>query len=420
MTKSTQRVALLAVASAAASLFAGAAQAAGCSAALAPATVCSVITFEKVGGLIPFEGLVSADVVANPTNALQKSAKFVKASTGAPWAGATVYTYDDPVAAPKAINPTIGFSHGTKIQISVYAEAAGICMMAKVENALNGGISKESGCVNSTKRGWQNLVFDFAGIDTTKTFNRISLFPMFMGQPPVGAPSTTYFDNIMYPTGVVQKPQPPCNSGGKITLVDGKFSSDYSSTASGECGSYGFYSGEPTDPLWWNGYADNGAAGGHPSMYFGYGVSPTSWGVGGFVKAPKNGYVPISATTNNVTGVTFELWGNDELLSALQAKTPKGTLNVVMKARPNATLGCQASISTTVTPMNNGVSSYSKALSAFTLDLPACGVLNTAAKVLASGIAEFHAQAVAPNLFRPNGTDQFPNGLNIGKITFTP
>jgi hypothetical protein len=373
----------------------------------------------RVGAAEAFGGL-EASVVANPTNALQKSAKYVKESADAVWAGATVWNYTDPAGPTFAVNPTIGFSQGTKIQMAVYAEAAGLCMMAKVEDAQNAGINKESGCVMTTKAGWQTMVFDFTGVDLAKTYNRLSLFPRFL-EDPLGVPvSTTYFDNIVYPSGVIQKPKPPCNTGGKIILVDGKYASDYSGTGTGECGSYGDYSGEPTDPRWWGGYANNGDAGGHPSMYFGYGVSPTSWGVGGYVKAPKNGFVPISATTNNMKGVTFELWGNDELLSALQAKSPKGTLHVTMKARPNVPLACTASISTDVTPMNNGVSSYSKALSSFTLDLPACGALNTVAKVLASGIAEFHAQAIAPNLYRPNNTDQFPNGLNIGKITFTP
>jgi hypothetical protein len=139
--------------------------------------------------------------------------------------------------------------------------------------------------------------------------------------------------------------------------------------------------------------------------------------VDGYVKAPKNGYVPISATTNNVTGVTFELWGNDQLTSK---HLP---IKVLLKARTNATLGCAATISTTVTPANIGVSSYSKALSAFTMDTT-CGTLNTVAKVLASGVAEFHAQALAPNLNYTTDADpvsgRAPNGLNIGKITFTP
>jgi hypothetical protein len=417
MNRSTKpNLTLPAIAAAAASLLAGTAQAATCPAALAPATLCTLITFEKVGSLDPFGGM-DATVEANPTNALQKSAKFVKDSTDETWAGATVWTYNDPVGAPKAVNPTFGFSQGTKIQMAVYAQKAGIPIMVKVQDALNSFLNKESGSVMTTKAGWQTLVFDFAGVDTTKTYNQLIVFPGFQASPPPGTPSTVYIDNIVYPTGVKKVPV-SCNTGGPIVLVGGKYASDYSATGTIECGSYGYYSGDSSDQLWWFGYGDSTTAGEHPAMYFGYGIkigSP-SWGIGGYVKAPKNGYVQIGATKNNVSGVTFELWGNTELTSL------RKPLNVVLKARRNATLGCQASISTTVTPPWDGVASYSTALSAFKLDLPACGVLNTAAKVLASGIAEFHAQALAPNLFTGDswGTGYSANALNIGKITFTP
>jgi hypothetical protein len=261
------------------------------------------------------------------------------------------------------------------------------------------------------------MVFDFAGVDTTKTYNQLIVFPGFQASPPAGTPSTVYIDNIIYPTGVKKVPI-KCNSGGPIVLVDGKFASDYTATGSVECGSYGFYSGDASDQLWWFGYGDAANSGDHPAMYFGYGIkmgSP-SWGIDGFVKAPKNGYVQISPSKNNVTGLTFELWGNTELTGL------RKPLNVVLKARWNNTLKCQASISTTVTPPWDGVASYSVALNTFTLDLPACGALNTVAKVLAGGIAEFHAQALAPNLYTGDswGTGYSANALNIGKITFTP
>ena len=345
-----------------------------------------------------FEGLLSAAVANDPLNAANKVAKLVKQASGQPWAGATIYTSD---AAAKTVTP-IDLSSTKVITLRVYSPAVGEKIMLKVENAANGGQNMEAQALTTKANAWETLSFNFAApsagaFDPTAVYNRISLFPGFMTQ----VDKTYYFDELKYVASTAVAP------------VSLKFASNYAasgnawkSVENGDAGTY-IDDSVPTQ-FWWNGVA---SADSTPSFYFGYGVNTATkpWGFGAFVKAPANG----SASMTGLSKITFALWGNDQMI----VRQP--TFTVILKG-PTAA-GCTTELKSTVTASGAlGVASYTLALNAFTIQT-ACTYANAAA-ILAAGVKEVHFQVLGSNLQYTAGGDgsgNFPNGLNVGPITFS-
>jgi len=160
-------------------------------------TAAPCIGFEAAGvGLVAFEGLAAASIVADPVDPTNKVARLIKVPSGQPWAGATLYTTD---ATAQTVAP-VGFATSKIITLRVYSPAVGEKIMLKVETGPNaGGMEKE---VLTTKANeWETLSFDFGSptagtYDPAKVYKTISIFPKFLTAASVE--TTYYFDELKY------------------------------------------------------------------------------------------------------------------------------------------------------------------------------------------------------------------------------
>ena len=375
---------------------------AGVAAACAKQMVC--ITFDSAKlGYEPFEGLVSAGKAKDPKKKDRPNsvAKFVKGPTGAPWAGATIFTN----AADKSVTP-LGLDKSLVVTARVYAEAAGQTIRLKVENAANAGISVETDALTTVAGAWETLTFNLANpapgtpaYDPAKTYNKISLFPQFSISAPPSQDTTTYFDDVVYRKG--------SDTGGG-SLV---FASNYADTGAAWVSTEGgtavnYIDNSVTTQLWWRGVAPNDTT---PSFYFGYGINVNQkpWGFGAAVNAPGNGTAQVSKYAN----LKMAVWGNDELMN----HHPHLTLLLVGPAI-NA---CAAVLEGGMSVTAPGVQNYTVPLSSLTLKT-ACG-FGSAKDALAAGVAAVNVQVLGDNMQFVAGTDgngNYANGLNIGPISF--
>lgn len=362
-------------------------------------------------GLNGFEGLGSATVENDPVDASNKVLKMVKVPAGQPWAGATVYTS----AAPAMTVTPVGFSATNKtITLRAYSPAAGEKIMLKVETGPGAG-GMEAQATTTKANAWETLIFDFSAptnnvpYDFSKTYNTISIFPAFLVG--VSTDKTYYFDELNYVAGASGGGGGGGGGSGLVTLVNGVYASNYAETPTpwkslegGDAGRY-IDTGVTTQD-WWSGLAAKDTT---PSYYFGYGVNVNAkpWGLGAFVKAPGNGAAKVDGYSN----LKVAVWGNDQLINH------KPVFTVILKAP--AANGCTPELEGSISPSAVGVQSYTVPLSGLTLKT-ACG-LASVSQVLATGVTEVHVQVLGNNLQYTAGGDasgNFPNGLNIGPISF--
>ena len=352
-----------------------------------------------------FEGLVSAAQANDPVDASNKVAKFVKGPAGQPWAGATIYTVD----ADKSVTP-INLSGSKVITLRVYAPAVGQTVRLKVENAADPTKSIEKDYVTTKANEWVTASFDFAApsngaYDAAATYNKVSLFPVFSVAAPPAADTTYYFDELKYTAAAGGGGG---GGGGGASLT---FASNYADAPpawrSTELGDAGIYiDGSVPTQFWWSGIAPNDAT---PSFYFGYGINIANkpWGFGAFVKAPGNGTANVSGYSN----VKISVWGNDQLVNTLP------TFTVIFKGPSVA--NCVSELKSTLVVTGPGVQTYTLPLNGFTLQT-ACAYGSPAA-ALAAGVNEVHIQVLGNNVQYTSGGDAggfYPNGLNVGPITF--
>ena len=202
---------------------------------------------------------------------------------------------------------------------------------------------------------------------------------------------------------------------GPISFISGIYASRYSqgssnvlwkTTEGGDASTY-IDTGVPTQYWWWGAApADN-----PPNFYFGYGINSSTkpWGFGAYVKAPGNGLLSVSSFST----LEIPIWGNDQLTST------KPTFTLQLKGPKVA--GCAPLLQRTVSVPGIGVQYYTVPLSSFALQTPVCPGFATAAQALAAGVAEVHVQVLGPNVQYSSGGDalgNYPNGLNLGPITF--
>jgi hypothetical protein len=141
-------------------------------------------TFGDFGGAY---GVLALDPVGATT-----VAKIVKTAGAQSWAGVTL-----------SAGAVIPFSSSRKIiTLRVYAPAAGIPFMLKVENSANGGIFVEKQAPTTGANTWETLTFDYGaapGIDLAQVYDKISVFPDF--NTVGGAADVTYYvdDLILLP-----------------------------------------------------------------------------------------------------------------------------------------------------------------------------------------------------------------------------
>lgn len=130
-------------------------------------------------------GGAGAGKVANPQvggiNTSANVAVFNKPNGAETWAGAFL-TLHDP----------IDFSVFQKIKMKVWSPQSGITVMMKLENA-DASQFVEVPVVNTVANGWEELTFDFTGINSANNYEKIVLFFDFnVG----GNGAAYYFDDI--------------------------------------------------------------------------------------------------------------------------------------------------------------------------------------------------------------------------------
>ncbi len=148
------------------------------------------VTFENSSltySLTPFGGAESAVEVnpyqqgINPSNTV---VRFTKPAGAEFWAGTTLQ-----------LEELVDFSSTQKISVKVFSPKAGIPVLLKLENNADAGINMEA-LVNTTKENqWEELVFDYSGLDTSQEYGKVIMFFEFIEGVP-GDGSTYYYDDI--------------------------------------------------------------------------------------------------------------------------------------------------------------------------------------------------------------------------------
>lgn len=146
------------------------------------------LTFESTTinyGFNDFGGAF-ASKVANPDatgiNTTANVARVVKNAGSEVWAG-TAITLTEP----------IDFSVYHKIKIKVWSPQAGIPVLLKLENSANTGINREISVTTTVANGWEELTYDFTGINNNNAYQNVVLFFDF-GTNGTGA--SYYFDDV--------------------------------------------------------------------------------------------------------------------------------------------------------------------------------------------------------------------------------
>ncbi len=130
----------------------------------------------------------NVSVVNNPDasgiNTSSKVAKMVK-NAGQPWAGSYI-TLDNP----------IDFSTQKTFKMKVYSPRVGAKVLLKVENLTNGGISYEKEVTTTTANVWEELTFDYSGINASNSYQKLVLIFDNGTMGDGSANFTYYFDDI--------------------------------------------------------------------------------------------------------------------------------------------------------------------------------------------------------------------------------
>lgn len=146
------------------------------------------LTFENSNLTYEFGnfGGANSTVENNPhqtgINTSSKVGKLTKNVGSEVWAGSAL-----------ALDQPIDFSSLQKIKMKVWSPAAGTIVLFKVENLNNSAINVEVQRPTTVANGWEELTFDFTGINNANNYQRIVVFFAF-GTPGTGA--DYFFDDI--------------------------------------------------------------------------------------------------------------------------------------------------------------------------------------------------------------------------------
>lgn len=161
----------------------------------------------------------SMTVIDNPQssgiNTSKKVARMIK-NTGQPWAGSYI-TLPDP----------IDFSTRKIFKMKVYSPKAGTKVLLKVENPGDNTIFYEKEMTTTVAGKWEELQFDYAKIDATKSYRNIVII-FDLGTKGDGSANFTYLlDDIALMEGVIipadapakAAPAPPAYDASKVISI---------------------------------------------------------------------------------------------------------------------------------------------------------------------------------------------------------
>ena len=136
-------------------------------------------------------GGANTTVVNNPNvsggNGSAKVAKLTKSAGSEVWAGSYI-----------ELGSPINFATMQKIKIKAWSPQSGITVKMKLENLANPNINTEVDVTNTTANAWEDLVFDFTGINNANNYQRVVLFFNFGN---AGTGLNYYFDDVELTTG---------------------------------------------------------------------------------------------------------------------------------------------------------------------------------------------------------------------------
>ncbi|MBP6460215.1 MAG: hypothetical protein KA264_08980, partial [Crocinitomicaceae bacterium] len=136
-------------------------------------------------------GGATTTVVNNPNvsagNGSAKVAKLTKSTGSEVWAGSFI-----------ELGSPINFATMQKIKIKAWSPQSGITVKMKLENLANPNINTEVDVTNTTANAWEDLVFDFTGINNANNYQRVVLFFNFGN---AGTGLNYYFDDVELTTG---------------------------------------------------------------------------------------------------------------------------------------------------------------------------------------------------------------------------
>lgn len=166
------------------------------------------VTFDESGidyGLISFEG-AAASVVADPTDASNQVAQFVKDANAQGVAGTTLSA----LSGSGFKNPIPFTASDTHMSVRVWSPDAGIPVRLKVENSNDPGQSVETEAMTTTAGDWETLAFDFsneatgtATLNPAFVYNKATIFFNFLVDGATAGAKTYYFDDMVF--GVAEK-----------------------------------------------------------------------------------------------------------------------------------------------------------------------------------------------------------------------
>lgn len=376
----------------------------------------SCVDFSAAGiGFGPFENQAggSVAVVADPANAANKVAKFIKKAGDGDYFGTTI----------TGLGGSIVLTDAKKtITMKVWSPAAGTNFLLKLEGA---GIAPTEKDMVTTKAGeWETLSFV---MPAAGSYTTLVVFPN--GRGGVSADKTMYIDDISFPGFTASGGSG--GAGGSTAFTGGIYAAEYTgnlgdagSAKSNLGGDIGFY--YATELATTKAYDFGGIGtlaanpGGVPNFYFGFGLKTpaiTNAYFGAYVNAPGNGTVDISGFAN----LKANVWGPQEAFE--KAFTPQIT---ILLTGP-VVAGCTASPSSRsyleakVPALKIGAASVINVpLSSFSLKV-ACSGETTASQVLKT-IAQVHYQLLntsiqytVPDAGSPAA---YPTGLNVGPVKF--
>lgn len=136
-------------------------------------------TFTNFGGAT---STVANNPDATGINTSAKVGKLVKSNGSQVWAGSFLE-----LASP------INFSSLQKIKVKVWSPQAGITVKLKLEKLSDATVNTELDAVTTTSNAWEELTYDFTGINNANNYQRVVLFFAF-GNAGTGA--SYYFDDI--------------------------------------------------------------------------------------------------------------------------------------------------------------------------------------------------------------------------------